>query len=553
MQTIHSKLISMTIQQSLIGFLGLAFTVVIFRQTGFTHAEIVAKLQWVLIAYAAGTMLQAIQLKNIGLGSGLMLPPVSGAIYVQPSILAITIGGIPMLVGMTIFAGFCEFVLSFILRRTRVIFPPEICGLVLLLVGLELAVAGIEAGIKPDYTTNCLIMAATLIPIVVLSVWGRGYIRHVCSLLGVLAGFIVALALGATMPQQIQAPVFSLPNVDSLFGQGIAFDWSLSLPFFLVGFSATIRTLGLAMSVQQANNPSWRKPDYPLLQRSIRSDGVGAMVAGAFGINGLNVSPTATTMAIAFRCTDIKLSYAMSLVFVILSCFPVLLMSIAGSPLPIVAALLIYYAAFIFTGGIRTIGAQSFGIRQVFTIGISFVFAISTYIVPEAYQALPEPMSTFGRSSLAMGLISAVFMNIVFFLGARRQARFTLQLKDQPAQNIRENIYTYGNSWGLKQDLVEDAITIAKEVAHDIHHAHLAESDIVVEAKEDTEHFTVSLHYRGAPYKMMPLQTVDIEKILDEEMFIEGLKIYLRGMLPDKVTTSIKDNDYCSIAVSFRH
>ncbi|WP_298774607.1 solute carrier family 23 protein [uncultured Shewanella sp.] len=552
----RSKLMSMTAQQSLIGFLGLAFSVVIFRQSGLSDELIVQKLQWVLVAYAIGTLLQAVYWKKIAIGTGLMLPPISGAIYVQPSILAIAIaiGGIPLLIGMTIFAGFCEFVLSFILRRTRIIFPPEICGLVLLLVGLELGVTSIHAGAVEPYMSNGAILVATLIPILVLSVWGKGYIRHICSMIGVLFGFIMALYLeGGADFKALQVPFLTLPSLEVIKEQKIAFDWSLSLPFFLVGFAATIRSLGLTMSVQQANDPHWRKPDYDSLQRSIRTDGLAAMIAGMLGVNGINVSPTSTTMAIAFRCTDVVLSYAMSIVFLLLSCCTGLLIYIATSPLPIVAGLLLYYAAFIFTGGIRTIGAQSFGIRQVFIIGISFFVAVSTYILPQAYQALPSPLDVFGRSSLALGLIFAVALNMIFSIGSRRNARFILRMDSLPDRQIHENINTYGNSWGLKQDLVEDTILIAKEIAHDIHHANLAESDIIVETKDNTIAFCVSLSYTGAPYKMMPLQTVNMEKILDEEMFIEGLKIYLRGMMPDKVSTSLTNNDQCCVIVSFNH
>lgn len=550
----RSKLISMTAQQSLIGFLGLAFSVVIFRQSGFTDDVIVSKLQWVLIAYAIGTLLQAVYWQKIGIGTGLMLPPISGAIYVQPSILAIAIGGLPLLIGMTIFAGMCEFILSFVLRRTRIIFPPEICGLVLLLVGLELGVASIQAGAKAPYMINGAILMATLLPILVLSVWGKGYIRHVCSMVGVFSGFVVTLYFqGIGNVNELNVALFTLPPLSAITEQNISFNWSLSLPFFLVGFAATIRSLGLTMSVQQANDPHWRKPDYPVLQRSIRTDGLAAMIAGALGVNGINVSPTSTTMAIAFRCTDVMLSYAMSLIFILLSCCTGLLIYIANSPLPIVAGLLLYYAAFIFTGGIRTIGAQSFGIRQVFTIGISFCVAMSTHIIPEAYQALPAPLNVFGRSSLALGLIFAVVLNMLFSIGSRRNARFILRMESVPDKLIRENINTYGDSWGLKQDLVEDTIMIAKEIAHDIHHAHLAESDIVVEARDSTIEFSVSLTYTGAPYKMMPLQRVNMEKILDEEMFIEGLKIYLRGMMPDKVSTSLNQNDHCCVMISFNH
>ena len=557
MHSQQSKCLSMVLQQSLIGFLGLAFSVVIFRKAGFDHDIIVQKLQLVLFAYAVGTFLQAFYFKTVPIGTGMMLAPVSGAIYVQPSILALAIGGVPLLIGMTIFAGLCEFLLSFIIRKTKAVFPPEICGLVLLLVGLQLGATSIETSLKPNYINHSLIMIATLFPIVIFTVWGKGYIRHICSIIGVISGFVVTYLLGDNMignhiPQQTD--LIALPSLANIFHQHhITFNWSLSLPFFLVGFAASIRTLGLTISLQQAQDSNWKKPDYNIIQRSMRSDGLASMFAGLLGINGLNVSPTSTTMAIAFRYTHVKVAFYMSIVFLILSCMPSLLYYIANSPLPIVGGLLLYYAAFIFTGGIRTIGAQSFGARQVFSIGISFCIAVSTYVIPDVYQALPEPFNVFARSSLAIGLIFAVLLNLLFLIGTSRSAKFILQVKNTPDSLINEKVSHYGNAWNLKQDMVHDATLIAKELVYEIQHAELSESDIIVGVHSNSTSLKVTLSYIGTPFKMILAKKIDTDKSLDEEVFIDGLKAHLQGMRPSKITSTVSNNDECSITAWFEY
>lgn len=550
----YGKFTSITLQQVLIGFLGLAFSVVIFRQSHLPIAVVTSKLQFILIAYAVGTMLQA--WANRFVGSGLFLPPVSGAIYVQPSIIAIAVGGLPLLIGMTIFAGFCEFVLSFIIRRTRFIFPPEICGLVILLVGLQLGGVGFGVALKPNYTDNLIIFICTLAPIIILSVWGKGYVRHVCTIIGVVAGVcsVIFITHGVLpkIPQNADIPWLGLPAFSQLFETHIAFNWSLSLSFFLAGFAATLRTLSLTIAVQQFNNPKWRKPDFSNIQKAIRSDSITAIFAGILGVNGLNISPTATTLAIATRCTSIYISFFMSILFIILAFFPRILFYIASAPLSIVGAILVYYAAFIFTGGIRTIGAQTFGIRQVFAIGVPFVLAISTMMFPTIYRELPPPFNIIGRSALSSGLVFAVLLNLLFYIGTRRAGHFLVRTKDGVETHIRRKLFEYGAGWRLKSDLIEDSISIARELVTQIDHACLADGDIIVDVHDDTLGFTLTFTYNGIPYKMMPLQKADASQVLDEELLISGLKIYLRGTLPDEIITQVK-GDECKLIVKFTH
>jgi NCS2 family nucleobase:cation symporter-2 len=82
-----------------------------------------------MLVLGVGTLLQA---KTIGpIGSGYMCPATFTATYLAPSLLAAKIGGLPLVFGMTIFAGAMEAAIAPLLNRLRAIFPPEISGLVI--------------------------------------------------------------------------------------------------------------------------------------------------------------------------------------------------------------------------------------------------------------------------------------------------------------------------------------------------------------------------------------------------------------------------------------
>ena len=545
---------SLTLQQVMVGVLGLAFSVYIFRQSNLTEIQIVHKLQFLLLAFAFGCLLQSVSKRWVG--SGLFLPPVSGAIYVQPSALAIAVGGLPLMIGMTLFAGLCEFILSFILRRTRVLFPPEICGLVMLLVGLDLGVAGFNAAVSPNYFVNLFIFSATLVPIMLLSVWGKGYVRHIASVIGVLVGVSVVIMLHETQavePETLsQLSVIAMPQLGDLLKIKMHFDLAMCLPFFMVAFAATLRTMGLTISMQQFNNLQWRRPNYREIQRAIRADGIAALFSGLLGVNGVSVSPTATTLAIASRFAKPIIAILMSAGFIVLSCFPKFLYYISSAPLAIVGAVLVYYAAFIFTGGVRTIGGQTFGIRQVYSIGIPFCLALSTFVFPHVYAELPYPFDVIGKSRLSIGLVSAVALNFLFYIGTFRSGQFVLRLPHQHEQTIASHMHRYGEAWRLNDDLVESVKIIARELVEQIHHAGLNNDDIVVDVAENAKALTLTFSYNGQPFKMASTTSLSTQRSLDEEMVFSGIKAYLRGVYPDQVLTE-QQGDRCRLMVTFNY
>lgn len=544
------------IQQTLIGLMGLAFAVAVFRQGGIASEIITSKLQLVLVAYAIGILIQIFNFRIFG--SGLFLPPISSAIYVQPSILALSFGGMPLLIGMTMFAGFCEIIFSFIIRYTRFIVPPETCGLVILLVGLELAFSGISAVLHEQYLSNIVICAATITPIVALSVWSKGYLRHLSTFFGVVIGGLMTylfqhdIAFNTTASVAIHFSFFQLPNLLGVFSDSIHFDGSLIITFLLVGFAASIRSLGLALGIQQFESKKWTRPNYPPLTRAMRSDGLTAMLAGLFGTPGLNISPTSTTMAIAARCTDVLVGVGMSILFLILSCFPRFLQLISNAPLAIVGAILIYYASYIFTGGIRLIGAQAFGIKQVFSIGIPFCLAVGAATQHHLLKSLPPIMLNFFGSPLSIGIVSAIILNIIFHLGSFRRNSFILTHGDHVKTIVCKYFYNYGEAWALKHDMVEDAIAIATEVVEQIKQGDLASSAISVTLVNESGSFTMKFSYIGEPYKLQSIQKIDPNTIYDEETFIAGLKIYLRGTYPEEISCKIHDNK-CEISMRFNY
>src|ERR1700691_3201948 len=103
-----------------------------------------------MIAVAVMTVLQSLRVGQVG--SGYLCPPVVSAIYLPSSIAAAASFGLPAVCGMVMFAGACEVGVSFLINRTRKLFPAVVSGVVIIAVGLELGKIG--AGILLAHTAE---------------------------------------------------------------------------------------------------------------------------------------------------------------------------------------------------------------------------------------------------------------------------------------------------------------------------------------------------------------------------------------------------------------
>ena len=105
----------------------LIFPLLVVKELGASTVLSVNFLSVAVIALGIAAILQALPKGPVG--SGFLCPANYSAIYLSPSLAAVKVGGLPLLFGMTLFAGMFEAALSPLLRRLRSFFPPELSGL----------------------------------------------------------------------------------------------------------------------------------------------------------------------------------------------------------------------------------------------------------------------------------------------------------------------------------------------------------------------------------------------------------------------------------------
>lgn len=255
----------LALQHVIVISVGWIFVVVVVSGMGGTERQAAGMIRMAMIASGIATLLQA--MTKGPMGSGYLCPFSCGPAYIPASILAGKAGGLPLLIGMTTASGVFEMVLSRVIHKMRMLFPPEVTGLVVAMVGIALIKMGSTrffgySNGRPDEHTT-IVALITLIVMVIPTVLSKSKLRLYPVLLGLLAGYAAAFGFGILKLTQFQvmsaAPLVSLPGRPP--GSGWAFSAGLLAPFLVATVSSVLKTVGDLTLCQKINDSHWKRTD----------------------------------------------------------------------------------------------------------------------------------------------------------------------------------------------------------------------------------------------------------------------------------------------------
>src|SRR5215468_4231913 len=223
----------------------LIYPLLVVQLAGLSPEASVNMLGLAMLALGIAAIVQSLPRGPVG--SRFLLPSCHTEIFLEPSIAALKLGGLPLVFGMTMVAGVFQSLLSPTLRRVRPLLPPEIGGLVVFFVGTSVAAIGcryiLGVGSKePVGQDYWLVGALTLAITVGLNVWGKGALRVYCTMIGMGVGYAASFATGLLPMADYQVlshlSFFAVPHFD--FG-GWAFSPTMIAPFLIAALAVTLK------------------------------------------------------------------------------------------------------------------------------------------------------------------------------------------------------------------------------------------------------------------------------------------------------------------------
>ena len=538
------RLTMLGFQYAVMSAIYLVLVVIIVRQAHVAQDASVRILGIACVGLAIGTALQSLPRGPIG--SGFLAPPVFSAIFLTPSLLAAQLGGMSLVFGMILFAGIIEFLVGIVLRQLRLVITPVLSGLTVFVVGLELGVVGIGQALDvrheglPTFPLHLALATVTLLVPISLSIWGRGALKLLCSLLGLTTGMIGAAVIGLLGPAELstfgKTSWIALPRPAFLH---LEFDAALAPAFFAAGIAAALRSVGVVTTCQRLNNAAWRRPDTSNIRKGVLADGLANVIGGVLGVPGMSVGPSLVGMSGVTGATSRVIGFAAALVLLMFGFSPKLSGFFLLVPPEVAGSLLVFTACFMISGGMQIMLSRPVDTRAVYVIGVPTLLALSETVFPGYFRELSRGVRSFIISPLALSLIAAIILTLLFRLGTGQVAGTTWKDSNDAIVSAITLLRDKMQTWKVAASLVETSTAQAREIIDYIvkHHSHHSEGQL--RAFYDGLELRVDITYQGSPTAHLPAlrhahPQIGGEFDDEESAAYVGLRNFLQGLALDR-------------------
>ena len=184
---------------------------------------------------------------------------------------------LPYALGGIVVAGLLYLVLALLFKlvgakKVMRFFPPIVTGPIIILIGLNLSGTAIN-----NASTNWWLALVAIVVIIVANIWGKGMIKIIPILLGVVVSYIVALIFG-----QVDFTAMHEAKVVGLQHFVIAkFDITSILVMAPIAIAAMMEHIGDVSAISSTTGKNFIED--PGLHRTLLGDGLATAVAGMFG------------------------------------------------------------------------------------------------------------------------------------------------------------------------------------------------------------------------------------------------------------------------------
>lgn len=301
--------------------------------------------------------------------------------------------------------------------RLRLVFPPMVTGIVVMMIGLTLlkigvqyAAGGVPAIGTPEYGSllNWSLALVVIVVTLLLKFFTRGMISASAVLLGLVAGYLVALALGMVNFDAVgHASVFALPDPLHF---GIEFSFAAIFSFCLMAVISAIETVGDVSVVTKSG--ANREATQTEIKGATYADGLGTAVAGVFGaLPNTSFSQNVGLVAMTGVMSRHVVTYG-AVFLVIAGLVPKVGALVATIPIEVLGGGVIVMFGMVVSAGVSMLSVVDWNRRNmvIFAVAVSFGFGLQ--LEPEALQHLPPTAKTL----LTTGLLPAAFISIVLNL-----------------------------------------------------------------------------------------------------------------------------------------
>ena len=380
-----------------------------------------ALIQNCMIIAGIGTLGQLYPLWRIGS----RLPIVMGISFTFLS-LAIVIGtgmGMGTLMGAVVIGGIVEGILGLFARYWIRIISPIVAATVVTAIGFSLlpiganSFAGGQGAADFGAAHNWIVGSVTLLTCLVCQVFGKGFLRSLSVLVGLIAGYILSLFMG-------------MVDFSSLNGVGIVSLPKL-LPFaleFNIGAILSIIAIYMVSATETIGDTSAlcagalkRQPTDKELGGSIACDGFVSSIAGLFGCTPITSFSQNVGLASMSGVVNRSVIAVGAGIMILGGVFPAVGVVLTTIPQAVLGGCTLMMFGSILFAGFGMMSKCGFDNRNMVIVSLSLSVGLGFTSASQMFDIFPDIIRTvFAENCVAVVFLLAVILNLVLPSGKER-------------------------------------------------------------------------------------------------------------------------------------
>ncbi|WP_319773835.1 nucleobase:cation symporter-2 family protein [Breoghania sp.] len=382
----------------------------------FGSPDMVYLVQMAMVFSGIATLIQTITIGPIGA----RLPVVQGTsfAFIPVMIPVVKTAGMAALFGSVIIGGIFHFLLGTVIGRFRNALPPLVTGIVVISIGLALIPVGIQyaaGGVplmgKPEFGTFQHWGLAIVVILVTMAAkfFGKGMVATAGVLIGLLAGYLVALVFGMVSFARVDSAAwFALPQP---FAYGFEFNLAAVIGMCLMAIVSAIETVGDISGITKGG------ADREATDREIAggtlADGLGTAIAGVFGgLPNTSFSQNVGLVSMTGVMSRHVVTYG-AIFLIIAGLVPKVGAVISTMPIAVLGGGVIVMFGMVVSAGVNMLSDVTWNRRNMLILAISLSVGLGLQAVPESLQHLPSTLKVLLTSGLLPATTLAVVLNLV--------------------------------------------------------------------------------------------------------------------------------------------
>jgi NCS2 family nucleobase:cation symporter-2 len=367
---------------------------------------------------------------------GIRLPVMMGVTFAAVGPMVAMAGnpdlGILGIYGAVIAAGVFGILVAPVMSSLVRFFPPVVTGTIITIIGISLMRVGINwaAGGNPTIRQvvdgvskevpnpfygapeNLAIALFVLLAILLITRFARGFVANIAVLLGLAAGFVVALALNRIS----FAGLADAKWIDVIvpFGFGTPkFDPGAILAMCLVMIVVMVESTGMFLALSDMTGRKLSNAD---LANGLRMDGLGTLIGGIF--NTFPYTSFSQNVGLV-GVTGVKSRWvcvAAGVILVAFGLFPKMAHVVASVPQYVLGGAGIVMFGMVAATGIKILSNVDFTHNRsnLFIVAVSIGTGMIPLVAPNFFAQMPKVLSPILYSGILLASIMAVLLNAFF-------------------------------------------------------------------------------------------------------------------------------------------